>query len=712
MIRPVYIRPGSPKNFVKIGDVKECGATRIIFDASTYEQEPGEKSYRLYFKNPAGVGYWRDMQLDGTDAIYDVRESDTVVHGLGELQIEVRGADGTRMLFRKWEMYIDGSIPEEMDRMLGPLAPLVEELEELRDPTVKVLESESKRVQAENTRAEAESSRADAETARVAAEKQRASAETTRASSETARVEAETKRAQAEKARAEAETARKDAETARVAAEKQRASVEMTRASSETARAEAETKRIEAEKVRDKKIEQIEGETNQLKEDVGVLKGTPNYVRGFKLLRDGSCVTADGLCVSDSIAVTSGNNVTVTAGEYQAENLIFVFYDANGTFVDYFGMVNMESRIAAVPQNATSLKVTFVDGYSARVCDNGTMDNMWEVGFNSGVFYEIDQLRKEIRETEYLPKYYFSDNYITSKVNEINSIIKSCASNGDAFFFITDEHWELNARNSPMLVKYLHDKCNITRLFDGGDRYNGYDEYRVDCLLREAMGSDRVYPVVGNHEYLLGGTNNDAFATSFIHITDAVWGEQGKPYYFVDNNQQKIRYIMLQAFDEHQDGSVGASIGYSDAELAWLQNTALNVEHGWVIIIFTHSMLAMNDNTKTVGVPSGRFKMAYDIINNYDGEGTIACVIMGHAHWDKKHTTSSGVQMIVTTCDKYDLSKEPGLEQDTRTPGTISEQAFEVVVLDKQNRKITFVRIGNPINDIDEPDTQKRVITY
>lgn len=451
---------------------------------------------------------------------------------------------------------------------------------------------------------------------------------------------------------------------------------------------------------------------SQLKEDVGVLKGTPNYVRGFKLLRDGSCVTADGLCVSDSIAVTSGNNVTVTAGEYQAENLIFVFYDANGTFVDYFGMVNMESRIVAVPQNATSLKVTFVDGYSARVCDNGTMDNLWEVGFNSGVFYEIDQLRKEIRETEYLPKYYFSDNYITSKVNEINSIIKSCASNGDAFFFITDEHWELNARNSPMLVKYLHDKCNITRLFDGGDRYNGYDEYRVDCLLRAAMGSDRVYPVVGNHEYLLGGTNNDAFATSFIHITDAVWGEQGKPYYFVDNNQQKIRYIMLQAFDEHQDGSVGASIGYSDAELAWLQNTALNVEHGWVIIIFTHSMLAMNDNTKTVGVPSGRFKMAYDIINNYDGEGTIACVIMGHAHWDKKHTTSSGVQMIVTTCDKYDLSREPGLEQDTRTPGTISEQAFEVVVLDKQNRKITFVRIGNPINDIDEPDTQKRVITY
>ena len=250
MIRPVYIRPGSQKNFVKIGDVKECGATRIIFDASTYEQEPGEKSYRLYFVNPAGVGYWRDMQLDGTDAIYDVRESDTVVHGLGELQIEVRGADGTRMLFRKWEMYIDGSIPEEMDEMLEPLAPLLEEIEELRTPIVEALESERERVKAENGRAQAESSRADAETARVAAEKQRASAETTRASSETARVEAETKRVQAENTRAEAESSRADVETARVAAEKQRASAETTRASSETARAEAETKRAQAEEAR------------------------------------------------------------------------------------------------------------------------------------------------------------------------------------------------------------------------------------------------------------------------------------------------------------------------------------------------------------------------------------------------------------------------------------------------------------------------------
>ena len=68
--------------------------------------------------------------------------------------------------------------------------------------------------------------------------------------------------------------------------------------------------------------------------------------------------------------------------------------------------------------------------------------------------------------------------------------------------------------------------------------------------------------------------------------------------------------------------------------------------------------------------------------------------------------------MVVTTCDKWDLTMEPGLEEDTRTVGTFYEQAFEVVVLDKTLRKITFIRIGNQINDVNESDPEVREFTY
>lgn len=48
--------------------------------------------------------------------------------------------------------------------------------------------------------------------------------------------------------------------------------------------------------------------------------------------------------------------------------------------------------------------------------------------------------------------------------------------------------------------------------------------------------------------------------------------------------------------------------------------------------------------------------------------------------------------------------------------GTITEQAFDVVVLDKAQRKLTFVRIGAPadnwIDGISTGAVKERVVTY
>ena len=87
-------------------------------------------------------------------------------------------------------------------------------------------------------------------------------------------------------------------------------------------------------------------------------------------------------------------------------------------------------------------------------------------------------------------------------------------------------------------------------------------------------------------------------------------------------------------------------------------------------------------------------------------------MLMGHAHYDKSITLSNGVPIVVTTCDKWDLSNEPSLASDTREVGTIYEQAFETVILDKTNRTITFVRIGNPINDVSESNVEQRSFNY
>ena len=59
---------------------------------------------------------------------------------------------------------------------------------------------------------------------------------------------------------------------------------------------------------------------------------------------------------------------------------------------------------------------------------------------------------------------------------------------------------------------------------------------------------------------------------------------------------------------------------------------------------------------------------------------------MGHSHRDRIHIGSTGIPYIISACDRYapyksDLNVE-------RVIGTISEQHFEVVLIDKRNNNV------------------------
>lgn len=66
------------------------------------------------------------------------------------------------------------------------------------------------------------------------------------------------------------------------------------------------------------------------------------------------------------------------------------------------------------------------------------------------------------------------------------------------------------------------------------------------------------------------------------------------------------------------------------------------------------------------------------------------CTLSGHFHADGDVRTSGGMPIIATTCDAW-RNEYSSL---SRTKGTVSEQAFDVVSIDKTNRKIYLTRIG------------------
>ena len=415
------------------------------------------------------------------------------------------------------------------------------------------------------------------------------------------------------------------------------------------------------------------------------------------------------------------------------------------------------------------------------------------------------------------PKYYFENGYMQGKVEYIRELIKRTAANGDAFMFITDEHWEMNAKQSPKLANYLSETTGINKIFSGGDRVDhGYD-ISVAREFMKALGNDNYFPAAGNHDFGDYGDESLLYASSFMHLSqksNVTWGDEGSLYYYVQDDAKKIRYIVLQAFEPNptKEG-LNVTIEYNDEQIEWFKNEALNVDEGYTILIFSHVFLYGYDSSQEFMIPTTfkGYSEMYDAVADYDGKGEIAAVLQGHFHWEdsteiyrrtmlsqsyeetigkliyavpegtaeiyvtanapeklpyrvvgyseasgepvydsglldrsqkidlndpdlryevvfekkegieidsadldncKAYSVRGSIPLVVTACDRYAAEYPPSFDQSERAFGTITEQAFDVVVLDKLEKKLYFVRIGAPTKESDGSFTEVREFYY
>lgn len=311
-----------------------------------------------------------------------------------------------------------------------------------------------------------------------------------------------------------------------------------------------------------------------------------------------------------------------------------------------------------------------------------------------------------------IPAYFFDNNYLDNRAIAINDAIADCSGDCETFFWITDIHWEpdLNTRNAPLLIKYLSTKTGIKKVLNGGDTGNS----QVICKnaivqLRNAIGSDAVYSVNGNHEI------NDAsrYESPFRrvadelrgHCSDIVYGDGNQSYFYFDNNETRTRYIGLSSFGLFINSAYESC--YSSEQLEWLKNTALNVQKGWSIVIFTHSLYQVEGTSNKLAKGLSGASDFIAAIDDYQGDGTIISVLMGHSHRDRIHIGSTGVPYIISACDRH--ASNQGDINVARLPGTMTEQHFEVVVVDKGKKQIKLFSIGANSRDGNDDAPGKEV---
>ena len=335
------------------------------------------------------------------------------------------------------------------------------------------------------------------------------------------------------------------------------------------------------------------------------------------------------------------------------------------------------------------------------------------------VLVACDSLPDEERLTDVVPDYYFANNYLDNRIKVINEAIAECGENCETFFWITDIHWEpeFNTRKSPSLIKYIASKTGIDKILNGGDT----GDSQVICKngiaqLLAAIGSNKVYTVAGNHEMV----DASKYERPFLrvddelrsHNTDILYGDGDghRSYFYFDNNDTATRYIGLASFGLY-DGNLCESC-YTTEQLEWFKNTALNVEEDWTIVIFTHAIYNVSSATGKMYIYPQGANHFIEAIDNYDGKGKISCVLIGHTHKDRIHIGPTGIPYVISASDRY----SPYMDDIdlSRVPGTISEQHFEVVVIDKGKKQIKMIVIGANARDgyDDDPGEEVDIRTF
>ena len=331
---------------------------------------------------------------------------------------------------------------------------------------------------------------------------------------------------------------------------------------------------------------------------------------------------------------------------------------------------------------------------------------------------EISDLKMRVDALETginLPDYYFDDDYIDDKAEAINTIGIGLSRQSLQTVFITDCHWEENAKVSPDMIKYLADRTGIRNVVFGGDAINhansqlGGLSLLFDFLndFRKTEEKANVYYITGNHEMNDPDTQSPdnrlpqevPYRLFNEPIQNKIVCLEGTNTFYVDDNAARIRFYGI-------DCNYGSSI-MLEARVK-VMDSLLTVPEGYAVLFFSHTgttksdgvvtgvydrlaqimdcAIAMNDG-EPVDITIGAHTYSYD----FTGKArTFIGAITGHVHIDGYYIYRDRFPVIATICDT-------GAYKSTHTwriAGTTSEQAFDVVQIDVENEMIYCTRIG------------------
>ena len=433
----------------------------------------------------------------------------------------------------------------------------------------------------------------------------------------------------------------------------------------------------------------IDKEFTELKGDLDKLVGSNvtydlSWVLNEYVQKNGETTSYSGWKRTEYTEIPSGETELLFDVEISYSQEYNCFYDSSKILIHSFTITT--DKKVTIPQNAK---------YFILSCPTSLNID----AYGSHIDGEIYNIKNEINDmkSDGIPSYY--REHLSSKEDIIRGR-NEYSVNGDSFVFITDYHREHNTENSIPLVKSIVENTGTHFVAFGGDSYNSRaSKYSARNYIRDFCKKFNGIPcdtffTVGNHEYNteeIKLSQNDVYAQMLKRNEFKYVSTDGLDYAF-DNETKRIRYIVY---------GCQQNAGIFTFQVVWLAQQLRDLPNNYNVVMISHVGVSDDGTTnhaflnETLAVINA-FKtksQIYEIDRIYDYSNTTSnflFIISGHSHRDCVVTLENGIKIISTTCDAY-RGECGGL---TRTQGTITEQAFDVVNFNLENRVVYLTRIG------------------
>jgi len=384
-------------------------------------------------------------------------------------------------------------------------------------------------------------------------------------------------------------------------------------------------------------------------------------------------------------------------------------YDSNGDWDTTVGVVDITDEYLINFDGTIRITVQKRDGSDFTNDDLIALDEHITVMSISSlnIFKYGEQLGDIASGADAVPPYWVSD--LNTDIAKIQMLDAQVGAHGDSFVFITDTHVESNAMVSPVLIGSILKKTSVGKVVHGGDIFQS-DYTKSGAIAKmyswfsQLYNAKRYYQVRGNHDIndSVDGVSSDEFLTDSEYYgvcvkrsADYIVNPDCNPYYYFDNEVQKIRYFVL---DTGSRTTANVST-YFTSQLTWMETMIDALDDTWGIVVLLHIMFTPKPSSDTSDlVLSDRgalLKAKLDSLYGRTGKPQIICVVCGHVHRDFSMVSSVGYPIIATACDTGStIATDYDPVNVNRTPGTTNEQLFDVCHINKATRTINMTRIG------------------